>query len=151
MLSKRAVEFVGGHRSTPVALLVAGLLLSACGVPQPQATATPALAPTTAPGATQLAVRVLTLDDNGKTITLQVGERFQLELGEAYDWTVTVADPAIVSRVVNATAARGAQGLYEAHEMGTATLMAVGDPVCRKAQPPCAAPTIQFVIALIVQ
>jgi hypothetical protein len=126
-------------------LLVLALLLAACGTPTPgvAATATPPATPPPAPA--------VTLDDNGKTISLQVGQQFLLDLGEEYTWTVTVADPAIVSRVVNVTVIRGAQGLYEAHQAGSTTLTAVGDPVCRQAQPPCAAPSIQFQIDITVQ
>jgi predicted secreted protein len=106
---------------------------------------------TATPSATAPSVQTVTLDENGGTITLKIGERFLLELGENYDWTVTVADQTILSRVVNVTVVRGAQGLYEAHKPGTTKLTAVGDPFCRKAQPPCAAPSLLFEIEVIVK
>ena len=72
--------------------------------------------------------RTLTLDDQGETIRLVVGERFLLNLGEGYTWDVGVSDEAVVSRVRNITVIRGAQGVYEALRPGTTTLSAVGDP-----------------------
>jgi photosystem II stability/assembly factor-like uncharacterized protein len=93
----------------------------------------------------------VTLADDGQTITLRVGQRFLLDLGAEYDWTVTVEDQAVVSRVVNVLTIRGSQGLYEAHEAGNTTLTATGDPVCRQAQPPCAAPSRAFQIEIVVE
>jgi len=84
-------------------------------------------------------------------LTLMPGERFLLKLGEEYNWTVTVADQSVVSRVVNITVVRGAQGLYEAHKIGSTTLTASGDPVCRHAQPPCAMPSRQFEVKVEVE
>lgn len=92
----------------------------------------------------------VTLADDGTTLPLQPGERFLLKLGEDYDWTVIVADQSIVSRVVNILVVRGAQGVYEAHQVGSTTLTATGDPVCRQAQPPCAAPSREFRLEIVV-
>ncbi len=106
-----------------------------------------ATASTVTPTPTTTAV---TLADNGKTITLQVSERFLLDLGEGYDWNVTVDNQTVISRVVNVLVIRGAQGLYEAHTPGNATLTAIGDPVCRKVQPPCGAPSLLFQLYIVV-
>lgn len=95
--------------------------------------------------------QTVTLDNEGETITLRQGERFLLKLGEEYVWTVAVADQSVLSRVVNVTVVRGAQGLYEARGMGTTTLTATGDPVCRQSQPPCAMPSRVFQIKVEVQ
>jgi hypothetical protein len=82
---------------------------------------------------------------------LHAGERFLLKLGEGYNWTVTIADQSIISRVVNITVVRGAQGVYEAHQAGSTTLTATGDPVCRQSKPPCAMPSRLFQINVVVQ
>jgi carboxyl-terminal processing protease len=95
--------------------------------------------------------RTVTLDNDGGTIDLKVGEQFLLKLGEDYNWTITVADPSVVSRVVNITVVRGAQGVYEAHQPGSTRLTATGDPVCRRSQPPCAAPSRLFQMQIIVE
>jgi photosystem II stability/assembly factor-like uncharacterized protein len=92
----------------------------------------------------------VTLADDGQTITLQAGQRFLLDLGADYNWTVTVDDPAVVSRVVNVLTIRGSQGLYEAHQPGRTTLSATGDPLCRQAQPPCGAPSRLFRLQMVV-
>lgn len=100
---------------------------------------------------TGAAPRTVTLEDDGGTVRLQAGERFLLKLGEDYDWTVTVADQTIVSRVMNVMVVRGAQGLYEAQKPGTTTLTASGDPVCRQSQPPCAMPSRLFEITVVAK
>jgi nitrous oxidase accessory protein len=58
---------------------------------------------------------IITLADNGKTITLQGNESFLLKLGEDYDWNVTVDNQTVLSRVPNVLVIRGAQGIYKAH------------------------------------
>src|SRR5205814_5480253 len=118
------------HRLATAALLVS--LVGWLGAGDALAAAQPtATAPT----------RTVTLSDDGRTIDMVVGERFLLALGDQLDWTVRVADPRVVGRVVNVTVVRGAQGLYEARQPGTTTLEATGDPPCRKARPPCGAPS----------
>ncbi len=115
--------------------------------------ATPVLsdnpAPSTTPAPGQ--PRSVTLADDGQNIELHTGDRFLLNLGEGFDWTVNVADPSIVSRVVNVTVIQGAQGIYEAKRSGTTTLTATGDLPCRKSQPPCAAPSRLFRIQITVR
>lgn len=93
----------------------------------------------------------VTLEQDQQTLHLKVGQRFLLALGDNYVWEVTVDDPAIVSRVPNVAVVKGAQGLYEAHSVGSTTLNAVGDPLCRQEQPPCAAPTRLFRLNLVVK
>lgn len=119
--------------ATLVLLLVAGCdLLSSLVPPVPQA-------------------QIVILADDGRTIRLHIGESFLLKLGEGYDWTVTIADQTIVSRVMNVMVVRGAQGLYEARRPGQTTLMGTGDPLCRRAQPPCAMPSRLFRLQIVVQ
>jgi hypothetical protein len=107
----------------------------------------PAATLTVPPGG-ELAV---TLTDDGSTVALEPGQRFLLDLGEGYDWAVTVADQAVLSRVVNVLTIRGSQGLYEAHQVGKTLLTAAGEPVCRQAQPPCAIPSRLFRLTVVVQ
>ncbi len=145
--------------------LLAGWMLSACSAVQvaPQSTPTsePPL-PTSTPGATPTPqpptptptaaeARTVTLQDQGKTVQLAVGETFLLQLGEDYTWDIQIADPAVLSRVVNITVVRGAQGVYQALKSGTTTLTAAGDPVCRQAKPPCGRPSILFSLTIEVK
>jgi hypothetical protein len=95
--------------------------------------------------------QAVTLDDQGKTITLAVGERFLLNLGEGYNWEVSLSDQAVVSRVVGITVIRGAQGVYQARQAGSVSLSATGDPQCRQSQPACAMPSLLFSVTIIVK
>jgi len=95
--------------------------------------------------------QTITLADNGTTLHFQVGDRFLLDLGNGYDWTVNVADQNVVRRIVNVTVIRGAQGVYVAHAAGQTALTAVGDPACRQAKPACAVPSRTFKVTIDVQ
>jgi hypothetical protein len=89
--------------------------------------------------------------DEGKSITLAVGQRFLLSLGEGYDWIVIIDNQNVVSRVIGVLTVRGSQGLFEAHQTGPATLTATGDPLCRQSQPPCGQPSILLNVKIVVQ
>jgi hypothetical protein len=119
------------------------IFLSAC-VPQSVQPGPPV---TSQPSGSQ----TVTLDDQGKTITLAVGERFLLNLGEGYNWEVSISDQAVVSRVIGITVIRGAQGVYQAHQAGSITLSATGDPLCRQSQPACGMPSRLFSVTIIVK
>jgi len=106
---------------------------------------------TAAPVATESGQQVVALTDDGQAITMNVGDRFLLSLGEGYDWNVTISDPAVVSRVVNIQVVRGAQGVYEAHQAGSIELAASGDPVCRNAKPPCGMPSRIFYVTIVIK
>jgi hypothetical protein len=93
----------------------------------------------------------VTLADNGVTITVGVGQRFLLNLGEGYDWTVTIADQSVLSRVIGVLTIRGSQGLYEAHKPGQTVLSAAGEPTCRAENPPCGMPSRLFSLNVAVR
>jgi hypothetical protein len=93
----------------------------------------------------------VTLADSGTSITLHVGQTFLLNLGDQYDWNINVADQTVLSRVKNIAVIRGAQGVYQALKAGTTTLMAGGDPPCRKSTPPCMRPSIAFELSVVVE
>ncbi len=94
--------------------------------------------------------KIITLADDGKTISLKTNETFLLQLGEEYDWNITIDDQTVLSRVVGVLVVRGAQGIYKAHNPGQTKLTAVGDPICRTANPPCAAPSRVFRLNVVV-
>jgi hypothetical protein len=94
----------------------------------------------------------ITLDDNGKTFNFHVGDAFLLNLGtDRYDWTVTIDNQNVIGLRMGVTVIEGAQGLFDALGVGTATLSASGDPLCRKSSPPCMMPTILFKVTLNVE
>ena len=115
-----------------------GLVLAACSTPLP--TPTPAAQS-----------REVTLADKDATVEMKVGDRFLLNLGDFYDWSLNVADTSILDRVKNIAVIKGAQGVYEALKPGRTTLSATGDPACRKSTPPCAAPSILFEVTVVVK
>jgi hypothetical protein len=129
-------------RSITTVILLGVLFLSACA-------AVPALSDPPAPAAD--GSKVITLNDQGGTIPLAIGERFLLQLGEQYNWEVTISDQGVLSRVINIAVIRGAQGVYEAHKAGTVTLSATGDPQCRQSVPACAMPSLLFRITVVVK
>ncbi len=129
-------------RSFLMILMTGAIFLSACATQpiQPVPLVTPQ------PNGSQ----TVTVDDQGKTITLVVGERFLLNLGEGYNWEVSISDQAVVSRVIGITVIRGAQGVYQANQAGSVTLTATGDPLCRQSQPACGMPSRLFTVTIIV-
>jgi hypothetical protein len=94
----------------------------------------------------------ISLEDNGKTFNFHVGDVFLLNLGtDVYNWTVTIDNQDVAALKVGVTVPKGAQGMFDALSAGTATLTAVGDPLCLKSSPPCGMPTILFRVTLVVQ
>lgn len=94
----------------------------------------------------------ITMEDNGKTINMKVGDSFLLKLGsDFYDWSVDVDNQDVISREIGITAIRGAQGIYLAHAPGSTKLTASGNPQCLNSTPPCLAPSILFEVTVIVQ
>jgi hypothetical protein len=93
----------------------------------------------------------VTRADASSTIKVVRGERVLVKLGTDFDWTVTVSDPLVLSRVPGVTLVVGAQGLYVAQSAGQATISAVGDPPCRKSTPPCMAPSLLISVIIAVK
>jgi hypothetical protein len=93
----------------------------------------------------------ITMGDNGKTLTLQSGQRFVLLLNDRYVWEVSVAEPEVASLVMGLAAVNGSQGVYEAHQAGQTQLTAMGDPLCRSQKPACMMPTLIFTLDIVVQ
>ncbi len=130
--------------------VAAGPSPSAGSSPTASATTIPSVGSTAAP-TSAATLPPVTLADNGKMLTLHPGDRFLLQLGDEYNWTVSVEDQSIVSRLVNVLPIRGAQGIYEAKRAGRTELTAVGDPKCRQARPPCGMPSRLFRLSLVVE
>lgn len=157
---------IGGCAANPTAAPVMSTAASATAQPTlvvstnpPQATSSPvpteANSPTqttsTPPGSARAAIQTITVNDNGRTIALQVGEQFLLNLGDNLDWQWQIDDPTMVSRVPNVLTIRGSQGMFEARQPGQTTLTARGDPPCRKVQPTCMTPSFLFHAQIVVR
>jgi hypothetical protein len=112
---------------------------------------------TVTPSATKIPVyqdgggsNVITLDNNNQLITLHPNETFLLKLSEIYEWDWQIDNQTVASREINIAVIKGAQGVIKAHQSGTATLSASGDPLCRKQKPACGMPSILFTLHIEV-
>jgi hypothetical protein len=143
MSARQRISKMKTIRSFQMILMTGVLFLSACAAQSVQPR--PSIPPISDGS------RTVKLDDQGKTITIAVGESFLLELGETYNWNVTISDQAVLSRVIGITVIRGAQGVYQANRAGTVALSATGDPQCRQSQPACAIPSLLFRITVVVK
>jgi uncharacterized membrane-anchored protein len=94
--------------------------------------------------------RIITLEDDGKSISLKADQSFLLKLGEDFEWNIEIDNQTVVSRALNIMVVRGAQGVYESHIPGHATLTAVGDPPCLHSEPPCRMHSILFTLDIEV-
>jgi hypothetical protein len=95
-------------------------------------------------------MKTITLEDNGKSIDIKKGERFLLKLGSTWNWNVQIDNQTVASRVVNIMVVKDAQGVYEVHNAGNATITGVGDPWCHTSSPPCEIHSILFKANIIV-
>ena len=95
--------------------------------------------------------RVVSRSDDGKTITFRPGERFVVDLGAGYGWSVDVGAPGVVELVENVMVVDGAQGMYEAQKAGKTTVTGSGVPECMAASPPCEARTVKFKVSVQVR
>jgi hypothetical protein len=92
----------------------------------------------------------ITLEDDGKTITLKNGQVFLLSLGAGFDWRVDIADQTVLSRIPNITVVKQAQGVYKANKPGKTALNAHGTIICQPLKV-CAEGTREFQVQVLVQ
>jgi hypothetical protein len=96
------------------------------------------------------AQRTITLKDNHATFTFQPGERFLLDLGTGYQWTVQVDDETVVAPLP-VLGPRAMPLPFEARRAGQTRLSATGELPCHRERPPCLAPTLLFEVQIVVQ
>lgn len=143
------------------AVALAGQNTPAAPVTPPQPTPTTPPAPSSTPvagtptptevsGAPDNGGIVVTLDYNNRVLALRPDDTFLLKLGEGYIWDLSLDNQSVVSRIPNIAVIRGAQGIYQAHLPGIATLTAQGDPVCRQVKPACGLPSVSFTLHIEV-
>ena len=139
--------------------LILSVILAACAsnpTPQtvysepPQSGTVPPLPAATPPESST--PTTITLTDNGRTVNMKAGDSFLLNLGtEMYDWDISIDRQDVLSLHMGVLVVQGAQGLFDAHIPGTATLSAGGNPKCFNSKPPCMMPSIMFTITVVVQ
>ena len=114
----------------PAVILIAALLLAACGgAGAPAPSASPA-SPTAIPGA----VLVTRANDRG-TVHARVGDRIQIALGADYEWRLDPPDGVVLTRgVQKELLVRGTQAVWTTSAPGTATIKATGTVICPSGQ-----------------
>jgi hypothetical protein len=95
-------------------------------------------------------IKTITLDDNDKSIYIKKGERFLVKLGSNFIWNIQIDNQTVASRVINIMVVKDAQGVYEVHNAGNATITGVGDPLCRTSTPPCEIHSVLFRANVII-
>ena len=96
--------------------------------------------------------RVVTLKDNGKTLTVRSGERFLINLRQPpYGWSITSQDAGIIQLLRVSTEIADSQGVFRAGRRGKALLSGVGELPCHKENPPCMAATLNFEVHIVVE
>ena len=93
---------------------------------------------------------VVTLAQAGGTIDLAVGQHLELQLGTAYQWSICVTGSGVLA-AVPAPVPTGVQGLWVAERPGTASIRAVGNPLCLQAKPPCGMASREFTLTAVVR
>lgn len=94
----------------------------------------------------------VTLDDGGKTLSLNAGDKFLLILNRSpYKWEASVQDSAVVEVVEDALPVLGAIAIFKAAKKGQTNLSATGSLACHNSNPPCSAPPLQFRVNVVVK
>lgn len=94
---------------------------------------------------------VITLDYVGQTIFMKPGQGFLLQLGDSFDWEITVDPPEVLTVNQRYVPLEGEQGVWIARQEGKAALRAVGSPRCLQNSPPCARPNVLFTLKVEVE
>lgn len=117
-----------GVRADMRLLLVVTLALAACG--SLRGSAGGAGVAGTSPTAPVRTVTITTADDRG-TVTMRVGDRVQIALGEQYEWKLDPPDGVVLTHPVQSDMlVRGTQAIWLATAPGRSTVRATGTAVC---------------------
>lgn len=82
-------------------------------------------------------------------VSLRVGERFLLDLGER-GWKIRIGDESILMPDDEKNIPAGSQGYFVALKAGKTKIYATSDPPCRQQSPPCMQPTLFLEINISV-
>lgn len=94
----------------------------------------------------------LSLADDGRTITMGIGDEAFLTLGGGFDWS----DPQLagttvsISEQVSDEATSSRTWEVVAHTRGRTDMTVAGSPTCRSTTPPCLAPDRAFTLSFEV-
>ena len=91
-------------------------------------------------------------DDNGRTITLAVGDTLVVELDPVTGsgWSEPVSEPGVLARTSVDRSGETLTARFTAVQAGTAEVTAVGTPTCTTATPPCLSPVDTYRVTVEV-
>ena len=122
-------------------------------VPPPRPATAPPVprsTPTATPAAQVAGTVVVTLAQAVGTVGLAVGQRLELQLGTVYQWSISVTGTGVLA-AMSAPLPTGVQGLWVAERAGTASVRAIGNPLCLQAKPPCGMASREFSLTVVVR
>lgn len=95
----------------------------------------------------------LTMKDDRRQVVIKQGDVILLALDDAFfsKWTITVADPSVLTRVTGAALPPHTQALYKGSKAGQTTIRAKGEPSCYQGNPPCQIDPSPVIIHITVQ
>ena len=99
---------------------------------------------------TTIKSKLITQNDDQKSILLKPSQRFLLNLSDFYDWKIEIDDLDIVRQSKNFRPQQNLQGIFEAQNLGHTSLRATGDPFCLKLEPACRVASILFTLQIEV-
>jgi hypothetical protein len=108
-------------------------------------------------GALQFSLRITELPiigpaDAGRTIELNIGDRFRVEHGDRFVWQVNIADEHIIAPVPGPSGPEEGAPLYEARQPGVTILRIMGTPTCPDIGRPCVAlASVEFDVTIRVR
>jgi hypothetical protein len=94
---------------------------------------------------------VVTLAEHDRVALLQQGDRLVLNLGDGFQWTLSVTGIEVLAPLANSALPPGVQAVFEAQEPGKALVRAAGEEVCRRTARQCSHTVIRFSLTVVVQ
>jgi hypothetical protein len=108
-------------------------------------------APPVGPGPQPPGTVVVTEADSGKSYTLLKGDRLVVQLHDSsYEWTEPASSNDTVLHRTGGSGGTSASATFSATAPGSADVTSTGDLPCRKATPPCMAPSRLFQVSVTV-
>ena len=93
--------------------------------------------------------KIIRLDESDTIFTVYKGEIISFELGEGFDWDITMDNPGLMEKITFDDY-KNSQGIYRVVDLGTVKITGVGNPFCLKTEPPCRIHSTLFEVELDV-
>lgn len=93
--------------------------------------------------------KIIRLNESGTIFTVYKGEIISFELGEGFDWEITMDNPTVVEKIT-LDDYKNSQEIYRVVDLGTVKITGIGNPFCLKTEPPCRVHSTLFEVELHV-